>query len=280
MGDLLLSMGSDDDCIGAPVQRVQLRETQYHQCSKSIRRKVSISRCAQATTMFVLLSTLVASVTYFEIEDVPSSLTSSIFTKATSIIQDLFVSSDGAQGVHQNQKQAVHGLSLASNVPVEMNARRQLFEENTPNILRRQDEENRFRRQEAILSMEHMASNRHARIEAQEEKRREVEEQRRVMEENRLKMMQREGEERLHREEKSALRKKRLERERQARIDALEEKRRMLQDQSGVLHQDLQGDEEAAIPRAQDQEAEVAEAEDVFQPIHVRRQAKLYTFVY
>lgn len=101
-----------------------------------------------------------------------------------------------------------------------------------------------------------------------------------MIEENRLRMMQREGEERLHREEKSALRKKRLERERQARIDVLEEKRRMLQDQSGVLHQDLQGDEEAAIPRAQDQEAEVAEDENVFQPLHVRRQAKLYTFVY
>jgi hypothetical protein len=155
-------VGTDQNPATDPVQRVQLRETQYHQCSKSIRRKVGISRCAQATTMFVLLSlstlVAVASVTYFEIEDVPSSLTSSISTKATSIIQDLVVSSNGAQEVHQ--KQALHGHrpSSASNVPLEMNARRQLFEENTLNILRRQDEENRFRRQEAILRREHMAS--------------------------------------------------------------------------------------------------------------------------
>jgi hypothetical protein len=101
-----------------------------------------------------------------------------------------------------------------------------------------------------------------------------------VIEENRLRMMQREGEERLRREEKITLRKKILGRERQARIDARAEKRRILQDQSKLLHQDLQGDEEAVIPQAQDQEAEVAEDENVFQPLHVRRQAKLYTFVY
>jgi hypothetical protein len=309
MGDLLLSMGSDDDCIVMaepeqqqqqqqlvepttalniahfdnpervgtdqtpdPVQRVQVRETQCHQFSKSIRRKVSISRCAQATTMFVLLSTLVASVTsYFEIEDVPPSLTSSIFTKATGMIQDLFVSSDGAQDVHQ--KQAVHGPSSASVLPMDMDSRRQIFEENTLNILRRQEEENRFRRQEEILRREHI----HARMEAQEEKRIEAEEQRRVMEENRLRMLLREGEERLRREQKSTLSKKLLARERQARIDALEEKRRILEDQWRA-YQDLQGDEEAVIP--QDQET-VAEAEDVFfPPLHIRRRAKLYTFVY
>lgn len=257
---------------------VEVREKQCH-CSKSIRGRVRIRAQSTATATAVtvlLLSTLAVSVVYFD----HFSLISSYFTMATSMLKSLLGSTNGAQVV------LVHEPSPASVVPVEMHTMRQrALEENMLNILRRQEDETRFRRQEEILRREHIARNRQTRMEAQEEKQREAEEQKRVGEENRLRMLQREGEERLRREEERMLRKKHLARERQARIDAQEDKKRMMtQDQGRVsVHLDLQGDEFVAVlPPALNQETEVAEAVaiDERQPLHVRRLAKLYTFVY
>eukprot|EP00984_Skeletonema_dohrnii_P031972 scaffold25258_cov184-Skeletonema_dohrnii-CCMP3373.AAC.7 len=74
-------------------------------------------------------------------------------------------------------------------------------------------------------------------------------------------------------EEEDRLRKERVARERQARIDAQEEKRRMGQDR--ILHGD-----EAMIPQIEEQETDTEVSEDEDQPRHVRRVAQLYTFAY
>ena len=74
-------------------------------------------------------------------------------------------------------------------------------------------------------------------------------------------------------EEENRLRKERVARERQARIDAQEEKRRMGQDR--ILHGD-----EAMIPQIEEQETDKQVSEDEDQPHHVRRVAQLYTFAY
>ena len=248
------------------VRPLQVRETQ---CSKTTQRKVPWMsrrrrRCAQATAMSLLfLSSFLASVMYFEIHAGHSSPLARFGTKASGTIQRLLGSSSGVKGAHQKQV-----LDHPSVAPVE--------DMLSIIILRRQEEENRFRRQEEILRRERLGRTRHARMEAQEEKRILIEEQKKAMEEKRLRVLQRQDEEKLRREEESMLRKERLAIERRARIDAHEEKIRMAQDQSEHYIDIVQG-EEAMIPQEQETETEVAEDE---RHPHVRRKAKLYTFAY
>jgi len=247
------------------VRPFQVRE---NQCSKTTQRKVPWMsrrrrRCVQATAMSVLfLSSFVASVIYFEIH--AGAGHSSPLAKAYGTIQRLLGSSSGVKGAHQKQV-----LDPPSDVPAE--------DMLSIIILRRQEEENRFRRQEEILRRERLGRTRHARMEAQEEKRILIEEQKKVMEEKRLRVLQRQDEEKLRREEETMLRKERLAIERRARIDAHEEKSRMAQDQSEEHYIDIVQGDEAMIPQEQETETEVAEDE---RHPHVRRKAKLYTFAY
>ena len=208
-----------------------------------------------AAVSTLLLSTLIASFVYVEIESDPSFLTFSVVS--TIGVQNMINSTNNGKPLHRQ-------LELDESISHREMLRMRRIEVEEKSFLR---EEEIRRRQQLRLRR-----NREARLEDLEARGKRMREHRIAIQERKLVALRRQEEDMLRREEETARRKERLSKERRARIDAQEEQKIIYEE-----HRSLRGGE-TMTPQVPNQETEVEIVRR--SQAQIRRIAKLYTFVY